>query len=64
MISAPSVAAAPSPFRSPGNGGGGGGGMLRTSPWPAAAHAPEGKFPGLYIMLPSNNVQSIIIYSE
>ncbi|KAF4528330.1 hypothetical protein B566_EDAN012097 [Ephemera danica] len=39
MMSAPPMAAAPSPFRSP---GGGGGGMLRTSPWPPAAHAPEG----------------------
>jgi hypothetical protein len=39
MMSAPTMAAAPSPFRSP---GGGTGGMLRTSPWPPAAHAPEG----------------------
>jgi hypothetical protein len=50
MISAPSIATAPSPFRSPNNGGGAGGGMLRTSPWPATAHAPEGKIsPGRYL---------------
>ncbi|CAB3363977.1 Hypothetical predicted protein [Cloeon dipterum] len=45
MMSAPHVAAAPSPFRSPGGGQGGaaaGASMLRTSPWPTAAHAPEG----------------------
>ncbi|XP_059472536.1 protein winged eye-like isoform X2 [Neocloeon triangulifer] len=74
MMSAPHhVAAAPSPFRSPGGGvaGAAGGSVLRTSPWPATAHAPEGfgRFAvggSVYSLFPSvpSATEASAIYSQ